>query len=128
MRGYSIIELVVVISLLGVLAVAAVVMTTSVDDSRLNVAANQVLSDIYFAQQNATTTGQTSGVDFVGSGSYTVYQGTTATPLLSPLTGQNLVVLLADNYPNVTISANYVVEFDSMGAPTTGGGGQRYHF
>ncbi len=68
-------------------------------------------------------TGQTSGVQFISGGSYTVYQGSTATPLTSPLDKQNMVITLANKYPNIVISSNYTVEFNSMGTPTTGGGG-----
>lgn len=123
MRGFSAVEVLLTVSLLGILAVAAIYLIPSVGDVSLAAATVQVRSDIEHAQQNAMTTGQTSGVQFVNNGSYTVYQGTTSTPLVSPLTRTNMITALSSSYPGVSISGNYTVEFDSMGKPTTGGGG-----
>ncbi len=123
MRGFTAVETILTVSLLGMIALAAVVLFPSSGMVYLKAAAEQVRSDIAFAQQNAMNTGQTSGVQFVSNGSYTVYQGTTATPLNSPLTKQPLVVSLAVNYPGVSISDNYTVEFNAFGSPTSGGGG-----
>lgn len=123
MRGFTAVEILLTIALLGILAFAMISLITPVGSVRLNAAAEQLRSDIQFAQQNAMTTGQVSGVQLVNGGSYTVYQGTTATPLINPLTGQSMVITLNTNYPNTVISGNLTVEFDYMGKPTTGGGG-----
>lgn len=123
MRGASLIEIVGVMALLGILGVAAVVLVPSGQPARLDAATRQVQSDIEYARQLAMTTNMTYGVQFVANGSYTVYQSTVATPIASPLTHQNMIITLADRYPGVTLQTNYTVEFDSFGAPTTGGGG-----
>lgn len=122
MRAFTLIEFVLVISLLAILAITAGIFTFSPSKARLDAAITQVVSDIERAQQNAQRTGVTSGVQFLAGGSYTVYQGTTATPLQSALTGQNLIVNLSSQYPGVSISTNYTVEFDRFGAPSLGGG------
>lgn len=124
-RGFTIIELVLVIAILGILALAVVVFSpsTAVIPMRLDSASRQIQADIQYAQQNATLTGVTAGIQFVADGVYTVYQGTIATPLKNPLTKQDMVITLSDQYPDIAIQANYTVEFDSFGAPTTGGGG-----
>jgi prepilin-type N-terminal cleavage/methylation domain-containing protein len=122
-RGFSLIELVMVIAIVGVLGLVAIIYAPSIDNTRLDAAAKQVVSDIEFAKQNASLTGVISGVNFVSGGAYTVYQGTTATPLASPLTLQSMVVTLSAKYPNIVISSNFTVEFDSLGSPTTGAGG-----
>jgi Tfp pilus assembly protein FimT len=123
MRGFSLPQLVIVIALAGILATVAISFTPSLPNARLDVAAKQVLSDIEYAKQNAMLTGQTSGVQFISGGAYTVYQGTTATPLLSPLTQVNMVVTLSATYSGVSLSTNFTVEFDRFGSPTAGGGG-----
>lgn len=123
MRAFSLAELVLAVALLGVLALVAIPISSSIPTARLNVAAKQVQSDIEFARQNAMKTGVTSGVAFVSGGSYTVYQSTTATPLLSPLSKSSMVITLSTDYSGISISTNYTVEFNSFGAPTTGGGG-----
>ena len=121
--GFTLVETVVMIAVLGVLAIVAIQIVPNLSRSRLDVAAKQVTSDIELARQMAQTKGQTSGVKFVSGGSYTAYLGTTATPIKSPLTKADMVILLSSNYPGVSISSNYVVEFNRFGQPTTGGGG-----
>lgn len=123
LKGFTLIELVLVIGLLGVLALAAIVISPGVAPARLDAASKQVQSDVEYAKQNAVLTTTTHGVAFVASGSYTVYRSTTATPLLSPLTKQSMVITLSAQYPGVSISSNYTVEFNRFGNPTTGGGG-----
>lgn len=123
LAGFTLLELVLTIALLGALALGLVLISPSIAPARLDAAAKQVVSAIQYAQQNAATTTQTSGVFFVSGGAYTVYQGTTATPLADPLTKQNMIITLSDRYPGVSLSSNYTVEFNRMGIPTTGGGG-----
>jgi len=122
-NGFTLIELVLVIGLLGVLALAAVVISPDISPARLDAAAKQVQSDIEYAKQNAVLTATTHGAQFVSGGAYTVYRSTTATPLASPLTKQSMVITLSAQYPGISISSNYTVEFDRFGNPTTGGGG-----
>lgn len=116
-------EIVGVMALLGILGLAALVWTPSYHPARLDAASKQVQSDIEYARQLAMTTNVTHGVQFVAAGAYTVYRSTIVTPILNPLTRQNMVVTLSNRYPGVAIQTNYTVEFDSFGAPTVGGGG-----
>lgn len=122
-NGYTLIELVLVIAILGILAIAVVLISPSITPARLDAAAKQVQSDIEYAQQMAMMVTTTHGVSFVASGAYTVYESTTATPIASPLTKQSMVMTLSDKFPDISIQNNYTVEFNSFGSPTTGGGG-----
>ena len=122
-KGFSSVEALLVLALSGILAVGAVLFLPSLGGVNLNSAAIQVRRDIEYARQNAMNTGQASGVVFVSSGSYTVYQGTVSTPLNSPLTLAPMIVTLSSSFPGVTISSSYTVEFDRTGKPSTGGGG-----
>ncbi|MDO8493730.1 MAG: GspH/FimT family pseudopilin [Deltaproteobacteria bacterium] len=122
-RGFTLLELLLTIALLGLLAVGAILLSPSISPSRLDAAAKQVVAAIQYAQQNASTRSVTCGVQFLSGGAYTVYQGTTTTPLADPLTKQNMIVTLANRYPGISLSSNYTVEFNRMGIPTTGGGG-----
>lgn len=120
--GASVVEIVGVIALLGLFAVAAIVLVPSGGPARLDAAVKQVQSDIQHARQLAMTTGAVHGAQFVANGIYTVYRQTIATPVASPLTRQDMVITLGSNYPGVAIQNNYTVEFDSNGAPIVGGG------
>lgn len=123
LKGFTLIELILVIALLGVLAVAVVVISPGISPARLDAASKQVQSDIEYAKQNAVLTATTHGVQFVSGGSYTVYRSTVATPINHPLTKQSMVITLSSQYPGISISSNYTVEFNRFGNPTTGGGG-----
>ena len=122
-KGFTLIELVSVIALLGIMALAIVLISPSTNPARLDAAVKQVSSDIEHAKEHAMTTEKTSGVQFVAGGTYTVYEETTATPLIDPLTKEDMVVTLSSLYSGISISTNYTVEFNSFGAPTIGGGG-----
>lgn len=122
-RGISLVEVVGVLALLGVLGLAAVVWVPSGDPARLDAAVKQVQSDVQHARQLAMTTGTTHGVQFVQNGNYTVYISAIATPVLSPLTRQSMVITLSGKYPGVSLQTNYTVEFNSLGAPSVGGDG-----
>jgi prepilin-type N-terminal cleavage/methylation domain-containing protein len=122
-RGHTLLEIVLVLAVLGVLAVAAIESSPSPTSANVMAAARQIQSDIEYAKQNAMMTGTTSGVYFKKNQDYIVYQGTTSTPLTSPLTHGNMDYTLSTNFKNVNISNTYTVEFDSFGAPTTGGAG-----
>jgi prepilin-type N-terminal cleavage/methylation domain-containing protein len=104
-RGFSVVEVVWVIALLGVLGLAATVLVPSSLPAQLEAASQQVRSDIEYARQLAMTTGQTHGVQFVSGGSYTVYQGTVLSPVANPLTRQSMVITLSATYPGVTIQS-----------------------
>ena len=110
------------ISMVGVLLLAVIVLTPSISPFRLDQVSKIVASDIEYAKQNAITTGQTSGVEFISGGNYTVYQNTTATPLIGPLNEQSMIISISTLFPGASITSNYTVEFDKFGKPTTGGG------
>ena len=121
--AFTLIELILVIAMLGVLAVAVLTLTPSISPARLDAASKEIQSDIEYAKQKAMIINTTHGVQFTASGSFTVYRGTVATPVADPLTQQNMIITLANKYPGITIQTNYTVEFDNFGVPTTGGGG-----
>src|ERR1043165_3016722 len=103
-QGFTLIEIVMAIVLLGILAVAAAVLVPSPTAANLVAAARQIQSDIEYAKQNAMMTGVTSGAYFKKNQDYTVYQSTTSTPLSSPLTRQDMANILSTYYPNINIT------------------------
>jgi prepilin-type N-terminal cleavage/methylation domain-containing protein len=124
-KGFTLIELVLVIAIMGVLAVATSVIVNDYKKSYINLASKKVMSDIQHARGLAMMKkGTTFGVYFdQGNNRYTVYEGTVSTPVADPQTKQNLIETFS-KWPGVSITGgNYTVEFNSVGAPTTGGGG-----
>jgi Tfp pilus assembly protein FimT len=123
--GFTLIELALIIALLGLVAVGVVTMTFNFKRSHLQVAAEKIRTDIEQVRSLAMTKkGTVFGVFFNDStDQYTVYQGTVSAPIADPLTKQNLIETFS-KWSGVTLTGgNYTVEFNSLGSPTTGGGG-----
>ncbi len=136
--GFSLIELVTVMVIVGILAGAAVVTLSSTSDNRATMAAKQLVRDLTFARQRAVATGTPSWIDFdpaPGAETWTVkaedpvsvatgYLDATS-PLTDPATGQDFVQTLGvGSFVGVDLAtANFdtyaIPGFDWMGQPWT---------
>lgn len=121
-QGFTLLELLLVVSMLGVISLLFISYTGDVGNVSVDAASWKIQSDIRYAQQLATNKGTTHGVDFVRNGNYTVYSGTTSTPVSDPLKHIPMIESLS-SFGDLSINNNYRVEFDKFGAPTLGGGG-----
>ena len=73
-EGFTLVELVVVITLLGILSWLAYPSLAAIGEIRLDTAARRVVSDLRYAQNRAICSHTVHGVRFdVGEGRYTVY-------------------------------------------------------
>ncbi len=126
-RGFTLIEIIMVIVLLGVMAAIVALEYAPVTRVRTRAAADKLKADMQFAQSLALERRVTCGVSFSGN-TYTVFQNTVATPATDPLTKQNYVVSFnAGEYQGVTITsatfgATTAVQFDREGIPSDGSG------
>lgn len=121
-QGFTLLELLLVVGMLGIISLLFISYTGDVGNVSVDAASWKVQSDIRYAQQLATNKGTTHGVDFVRNGNYTVYSGTTSTPVSDPLKHIPMIENL-DSFGDLSINNNYRVEFDKFGKPTLGGGG-----
>lgn len=117
-EGFTLVELVAIILLVGILAFTAVprYLNKSIIDA--SVMAEQLANDIRYTQSLAMTSGQGNRINLTAS----TYQITTSSggPLVHPVTGSAGPITLN----NVTLSvnpalANSYVGFDSKGIPYT---------
>ncbi|OGQ47884.1 MAG: hypothetical protein A3H42_03180 [Deltaproteobacteria bacterium RIFCSPLOWO2_02_FULL_46_8] len=104
------------------LFVMALIPKDSFQRFNLETAVSKVTEDLRYTQELAQTTNTNCGINFVADGSYTVYKGSTATPVTNPLTKQTFIYTFSDNFENVTLLNNLQVEFDTIGKPVLGGG------
>ncbi len=117
--GFSLIELVAVMVVVGIIAGTAVVSLSSTTGTRSAMAARQLQRDMTFARQRAVATGTPSWLEFdTTNHDWTVWVEDPSNPgrgnalvLSDPATGENFVQLLnTGQFVGVTLST---VDFDS---------------
>lgn len=124
--GFTFIELILVLVVMSILAIVAMpkgydALTTI----PLETAAQRLKVDIRYAQNLATTTGESHGFRVTGATSYELYNADTGELVTSPYTQNPMQEEINDGtyLDGITFSStDYVVEFDSYGRPTNGGG------
>jgi len=128
-KGFTLIELVMVIVILGVLAVTVMPRTTTTKGSvRLRAACQKVVSDLRFMQQMAIAQQVRFGISFdTGDESYFGYRVNTGTKATDPHTQGDLEVdfdEMTEFNDIVIVSTDFsdAVEFNSIGAPYDGNG------
>jgi prepilin-type N-terminal cleavage/methylation domain-containing protein len=129
--GFSLVELVIVITMLGILAWLSYPKITAISELRLDAAARRVAADLRYAQNRSIGTRVIHGLVFEPSLSrYTVFAPTVASPLTDP--ADRAKTLRVDftrktEFKGVTItSATFgstkAVTFDYFGVPRDSGG------
>lgn len=121
-RGFTLIEGILVIVVLGILAGLYISFSGNLSDASLDAASHKVQNDIRYAHQLATSTGVNHGAAFTAGGSYEIYSGSPGTPATDPVSRGGLVEDLS-KYQGVSIGNSYQVEFNSLGEPVVGGDG-----
>jgi len=110
----TLVEVITVLAILAILAAVVIPklgLPTSTSRVSVDGAAYMVASDIRYAQEFAMANGVSKSVNFTsGSSIYT----------FSPSSGLDPSGQLPSG---VTINSNYTITFNSLGEPTTGGGG-----
>ena len=113
-KGMTMIEVIVVMMIIGILAAVVVPklgLPTATSTASVDGAAYMVASDIRYAQEFAMANRVSKSVMFTsGSSIYTFSPANTLDPSGQLPSG-------------VTLSSNYTITFNSLGEPTTGGGG-----
>lgn len=135
-RAFTLIELLIVLTILGILAAVAIPTVSAPDLARLKSAAMVLAADIEFAQAEAIATGRPCRVEFVGGNRYQIVDPSGGgTPVVvrrpqndSPAHAGFYVVDLDDPSPirgvriaSAAFGRRALVEFSSFGAPNSGG-------
>ena len=124
LKGFTLIELVMVIVLLGIVSASAFVAISSYKCHYLMAAAEKLSSDLRYARNLALASSKWHGAVFSGN-TYTVYEtdGVNDIPISNPeREGEDFIINISDNYDDVSISSVNIasgnkVEFDPYGVP-----------
>lgn len=130
-KGYTVIEIIMVIVIIGILAaLAAPAFIVSFDNLKIEGAYRQLMQDTRYAQQLAITRQTVHGVSFdPANESYFVYRQAAANIVKDPATQKPFAVTYASGkFSGINLTATTftapsqdVIEFNSLGAPSCGG-------
>jgi prepilin-type N-terminal cleavage/methylation domain-containing protein len=121
-KGFTLVELIMTISILGILALVVIPEDHGLAPISLDAAALQVRSDIRYAQNLATTTSESYGFRTTSDTAYEVYRVSDDSIATSAF-NTPLQMDLSDSYGEAVFSSDsYQIEFDSTGTPQVGGG------
>ena len=123
-KGFTLIELIMVIVLIGIIAVFIAPRLGDMTSTKAAAFRDKLRADIRYAQNLAMTRNQRGRVTFTAN-SYSVTIG--GNPAFDPARGGNLSVTLGSgDYVGLSFTAigftGSYVEFDSLGVPYDGGG------
>ena len=121
-KGFTLLELLLVVTMLSVVALLFVSYTGDIGNVSVDAASWRVQSDMRYAQQLATKTGLNHGVLFVNGGDYKVYS-VNDTNIVSDPVEHTPMIENVSQFGDLAIGNNYRVEFDKVGTPVVGGGG-----
>ncbi len=127
LRGYTLVEILTVVLVLGIASAAIVPQLGTREDLHVAAAARVLMADLTYAQNRAIATQQKHVIEFSGN-SYTVlYRPNDTAPLqalTNPLTNAAYTVTIGDpTTANVGIGAvnlntQSAIQFDCLGAPS----------
>lgn len=123
-KGFTLVELVLVIVVIGFFAAAVGIGLDSLGSSRRDGAVRRMASDLRLAQQAAVTKRIRHGVVFTAGG-YTVFENDAAAdPARNPQGGGDFIIdFTSGEFAGVTVSTDLtdaVVRFDPAGRPLEG--------
>lgn len=133
-KGYTLIELVLVLGVLAILSVSAIPFFTNVGETKVEAAAKKLVSDLTYVRQLARNYNAIHGISFdATANTYTVHLydpiGDTETAVTDPLTRTAMVIdfsqvpfLSGVDIQSPNFGGTDTVRFSSMGDPQNGTG------
>lgn len=122
MKGFTLLELVLTIAVLGVLTATAMPLFTDADSFALTDAAEKLESDLQYTQNLATSTGESHGFRNIADDSasnYEIYNVDDDEAVTSPYDHEPMEEDFAESFAGTFfVSDDHEIEFDETGMPT----------
>ncbi|MBN2590241.1 MAG: GspH/FimT family pseudopilin [Sedimentisphaerales bacterium] len=124
--GFTLIEIIIVVVILSIAAMAAIPLMSSASDVQIRSASNLIAADLEYAKSMAISRGQNYSVVFDGSNnSYGIYKEGESDPIPHPVKkGFDYVMNFTNDsrlgkvdITNVNFDSTSTVEFDCLGSP-----------
>ena len=124
-KGFSLIELILVMALIGIMSFVAIPAVNNTQAITMEGAARKLEGDIRYAQNLATTTGDSYGFRTTGSDNtgYEIYKVSNNTAVTSPYSHTPMQEDFAEGYSGITFDATHSMTFDESGLPNISSGG-----
>jgi prepilin-type N-terminal cleavage/methylation domain-containing protein len=111
--GFTLVELILVLTIVAVLAVAAVI-GFDVSGADTDAVAIALRSNLQLAQDLAMTQGSPYGFRSIDASNYEIFEGAPGSPARDPLTASDFLVAIS---PVVFAGVTPIITFDSTGVP-----------
>jgi len=129
-RGFTIVELLIVVVILSIVALTAIPMMSSAASIQIRSAANIIAADIEYARSMAISRGQNHSIVFdTSADSYCIKNTTTGVIIKNPVTKGDYVVsfktesrLNRVDITNANFDGTQTVTFECLGSPVGNGG------
>jgi prepilin-type N-terminal cleavage/methylation domain-containing protein len=123
MKGFTLLELILTVAVLGVLTATAMPLFTNSDSFALVNAAKKLENDLQYAQNLATTTSEAHGFRNIADddiiSNYEIYNVDDDEAVTSPYDHEPMQEDFAEDFTGtVFVTNNHEVEFDETGMPT----------
>ena len=116
-HGFTMIEVIAVLIIVGILAVVAAVKMSNTSDYDLASQLEVVKGHLRLAQAKALGSGSSWGINFANSTTYYMFQGTAQTTPVLILGEDNATVNLTTKKSALTIGNPQRITFDAYGSP-----------
>lgn len=122
MKGFTLLELVLTVAVLGVLTATSMPLFTDADSFALTDAAKKLESDLQYAQNLATSTGESHGfrnIEDDSASNYEIYNVDDDEAVTSPYDHEPMEEDFAESFAGtVFVTDDHEIEFDETGMPT----------
>jgi prepilin-type N-terminal cleavage/methylation domain-containing protein len=126
-RGFTLVELIVVVFILAIAALVAVPMFSSAADIQVRATANRIAADLDYARGLAITRQKNYAVVFdSGNESYEICDAATGDPITNPLDNKSFTVNLANDSRTGGVKIDLVegatddtITFNYLGSPSS---------